>query len=163
MTMQSATAMDRLEIEMINQSDEDIFSQSSNVYEVVARRAFEIFENHGGSSGHDLEDWLRAESELLHAVPLNLIESNQGYVVRAEVPGFGHGDIEINVKPRRLTIAGKRGTKEESTSEKLIWSEWRANRIFRTLDLPADVDPRKVRATLMGGILTIDLPKAHSE
>ena len=73
-----------------------------------------FFESHDGSPGHDLEDWLRAESELLHPVLLNVTESNGKYVVRAELPGFGGKDIEISVEPRCLAISGKRETKEEA-------------------------------------------------
>jgi HSP20 family molecular chaperone IbpA len=115
MTTQSAAVMHRMNgTELIKHSSEEIFNQFSQMHDVIARRAFEIFESHDGSPGHDLEDWLRAESELLHPVLLNVTESNGKYVVRAELPGFGGKDIEISVEPRCLAISGKRETKEEA-------------------------------------------------
>jgi hypothetical protein len=33
----------------------------------IRRRAFELFEERGGQEGHELEDWLRAESEIRRA------------------------------------------------------------------------------------------------
>jgi HSP20 family protein len=162
MTTQSATVMQRMKgTELLTHSSEEILDQLLQIYDGIARRAFEIFESRGGSPGHDLEDWFRAESELLHPVPLNLSESSGKFIVRAEVPGFGRNDIEINVEPCCLAISGKRETKEEDENAKMIRSEWCADRIFRTLDLPSDVDTSKVSTTLKDGILTVHLPKAQ--
>jgi hypothetical protein len=36
-----------------------------DIQEQVRRRAFELYEQHGREDGHDLEDWLQAESELV--------------------------------------------------------------------------------------------------
>src|SRR5580700_8640402 len=105
MTTQSATVMQRMKgTELLTHSREEILDQLLQIYDGIARRAFEIFESRGGSPGHDLEDWFRAESELLHPVPLNLSESSGKFIVRAEVPGFGRNDIEINVEPCCLGI-----------------------------------------------------------
>jgi HSP20 family protein len=162
MTTQSATVMQRMKgTELLTHSSEEILDQLLQIYDGIARRAFEIFESRGGSPGHDLEDWFRAESELLHPVPLNLSESSGKFIVRAEVPGFGRNDIEINVEPCCLGISGKRETKEEDENAKMIRSEWCADRIVRTLDLPSDVDTSKVSTTLKDGILTVHLPKAQ--
>jgi len=38
-------------------------------YQEVSRRAFEIWEENGREPGHDLENWLKAETELRHAAP----------------------------------------------------------------------------------------------
>lgn len=162
MTTQSATVAQRMkETELVNRSSEEIVDQYSRMIDVIARRAFEIFENRGGSPGHDLEDWIRAEAELLHPVPLNVSESSGEYVVRAEVPGFASKDIEINVEPFCLSIWGKRETTKEEVSAKMIRSEWCADQIFRTLNLPSDIDTSKVSTTLKDGILTVNLPKAQ--
>jgi HSP20 family protein len=160
MTTQSAAVMQRMKgTEIVERSSEEIFNQFSQMHELIARRAFEIFESNGGSPGHDLEDWFRAESELLRPVPLNVIELNGEYVVRAEVPGFGGRDIKISVEPRCLAVSGKLQTNEEGENGRLIRSAWCANQVFRTLDLPSDVDTSTVSATVEDGILTVHLPK----
>jgi HSP20 family protein len=160
MTTQSAAVMQRMKgTEIVERSSEEIFNQFSQMHELIARRAFEIFESNGGSPGHDLEDWFRAESELLRPVPLNVIELNGEYVVRAEVPGFGGRDIKISVEPRCLAVSGKLQTNEEGENGRLIRSAWCANQIFRTLDLPSDVDTSTVSASVQDGILTVHLTK----
>ena len=160
MTTQSAAVMQRMKgTEIVERSSEEIFNQFSQMHELIARRAFEIFESNGGSPGHDLEDWFRAESELLRPVPLNVIELNGEYVVRAEVPGFGGRDIKISVQPRCLAVSGKLQTNEQGENGRLIRSAWCANQILRTLDLPSDVDTSTVSASVQDGILTVHLPK----
>ncbi|MGH9432194.1 MAG: DUF2934 domain-containing protein, partial [Terriglobia bacterium] len=91
----------------------DFFERFQRLYDSIARRAFEIFESNGRSFGNDLQDWFQAESELLHPVHIEMTESDEGFNVRAEVPGFSPKELEISVEPRRLTITGKRETKEE--------------------------------------------------
>ena len=162
MTPQSATAMQPVKESVpVRQSSADLFGEFEKIYDSIARRAFEIFETDGRSPGRELEHWLRAESELLQSVPLNMTESDGSYIVQAEVPGFGSKDLEIEVELRRLAISGKHVTKEEETQGKTICSEWRADQILRTLDLPTDVDTSKVSAALKDGILTVALPKAQ--
>jgi|ERR1700722_19888686 HSP20 family molecular chaperone IbpA len=92
------------EPEFVKHSSEQISNEFSQIRAVIARRAFDIFESRGRSPAHELEDWFRAESELLHPVPLNVTESNDEYTVRAEVPGFGGKDIEVIVEPLYLAI-----------------------------------------------------------
>jgi HSP20 family protein len=160
MTTQSAAVMQRMKgTEIVERRGEEIFNQFSQMHELIARRAFEIFDTGGGSPGHDLDDWFRAESELLRPVPLNVTELNGEYVVRAEVPGFNGRDINITVEPRCLAIAGERETKEEGDKGRLIRSACCANRVFRTLDLPSDVNTSTVSATVQDGILTVHLAK----
>ncbi len=139
---------------------DDLFDRMRETYDSIASRAFEIFESSGQTFGHDLDDWFRAESELLHPVHLDIAESGNALTVRAEVPGFSAKEIEVSVEPRRLTISGKRETKEERKTGKTIYSERCADQILRVLDLPAEIDTGKVEATLRDGILELAMPKA---
>ncbi len=87
-------------------------------------------------------------------------ESDESLTVQAEVPGFSIKELEINVEPRRLTIAGKHEAQGQNKNGKTIYSERCAKEILRVVDLPAEVDSSKVSATLKDGILNIELPKA---
>jgi HSP20 family protein len=161
MTAQSATAMQTTKGSVpVRQSAGDLLAQFDRIYDSIARRAFELFESNGRWFGHDLDDWFRAESEILHPLALELKETDGDFTVRAETPGFSAKDLEISLEPRCLKIAGKRQTKEEEKKGKVIRSELHADQILRAIDLPADVDTSKASATLKDGVLTIDLPKA---
>lgn len=161
MTAQSATAMQTTKGSVsVRQSSADLLEEFDNIYDSIARRAFELFEGNGRWLGNDLGDWVRAEAEVLHPVHLELRESDGSFTVEAELPGFTVKELEVNVEPRCLKIAGKRETNQETKKGKVIRSECCADQILRTIDLPADVDTSKVNATLKDGILKIDLPKA---
>jgi hypothetical protein len=77
----------RKEPELVKHRGEEICNQFSQIYDVIARRAFDIVERHGRSPGHELDDWFRAESELLHPVPLNS-EAGQCCNVLSRSPPF---------------------------------------------------------------------------
>jgi HSP20 family protein len=130
-----------------------------DLYDRIACRAFEIFDGNGRRAGHDLADWLQAEMEFLHPLHMEISESPEALTVRAEVPGFKANELEINVEPRRVSITGKRETKEESKGKKTIYSETCSDQILRVLDLPAAVVPEKVKSTLKDGVLELDMPK----
>jgi len=138
----------------------DVFERFNQIYNSIARRAFEIFESNGRNFGHDLDDWFKAESELLHPVHVRMAESDDSLTVEAEVPGFEAKDLQINLEPRRLTISGKKETKEEQEKGKAVYQEQCSNEILRVIDLPAEVDASKAAATLKNGILELQMPKS---
>jgi HSP20 family protein len=156
----TATAMQPVKGSVpVRQGSRDLLERFDSVYDSIARRAFELFESNGQWRGHELDDWLRAEAELLHPVRLEIAESDSDLMVRAELPGFTAKDLDIKIEPRRLSIAGSRETKEDKNG-RMIHSEWCGDQVLRVVDLPMDVDAAKANAILKDGILTIDLPKA---
>ncbi len=135
------------------------FSQRmQQVYDNLARRAYELFESRGRQNGQDLEDWFRAESELLNAMPVEITEADDQVIVRAEVPGLSDKDIEVRVAPHRLIITGKR---EQISDQKKTQRERSSDEVFRMLDLSEEIDPDEVIATVQNGTLEVVLPKAH--
>ena len=142
-------------------SSDRILDRMKQTMDAVARRAFEIFEANGRIFGRDMDDWLRAERELLHPSYLDVSETDRTLSVEVEVPGFTEKDIEISLEPRRLTISGTRETAEEGKKGKTVYSERASNSIFRVVGLPAEVDTASTAITTSydKGILTITLPK----
>ncbi|HEX2711158.1 MAG TPA: Hsp20 family protein [Candidatus Acidoferrales bacterium] len=136
------------------------FERLAEINNLIARRAQELFEASGSVHGRDIENWARAEREILHAVPLEVQETETGITVLAEAPGFNERDLEVRVEPRRLLIAGKRVGTTERKEGKTVYSERHSQQIFRVVDLPSRIDPEGVKATLSDGLLEISLPKA---
>ncbi len=139
---------------------EDLFLRKmAEIENTIARRAYELFASRGFTDGHDLEDWLLAESELFGRMPVEVTETEKEVTVKAGMPGFTEKDIAIRVEPRRLFISGMREEKSENKKKgETVYSE-RSDQVCRTIDLPADVDPDKVKTTLSKGGLEITLPK----
>ena len=138
----------------------DLLPRLQRLHSSVARRAFEIFESNGRTVGRDLENWLQAESELLHPVHIDVAESDEGLTVRAEIPGFIAEQLEVSMEPRRVTIAGKRESHAERKDEKTIYKEHCSDQILRVIELPAEVVAGRVAATLRDGVLELKMPKA---
>jgi HSP20 family protein len=142
-------------------SSDQILDHMKETIDAVARRAFELFETNGRVFGRDLDDWFRAERELLHPLYLDVSETDGTLNVEVEVPGFSEKDIEISLEPRRLTISATRETAEERKKGKTVYSERASNRVFRIVGLPAEVDTAStaIKATYDKGVLTLALPK----
>ena len=139
-----------------------LFERVQEIKELIARRAYELSEARGFSHGHELEDWLRAQSEILRGGPVDIRETETELTICAEVPGFRERDLEVRVEPRRLFISGKRQEAPERRQGKTVYSERQANQIFFFLDLPAPIDPDKVNATLSDGVLEVKLLKTEA-
>jgi len=130
------------------------------INDLIARRAYELFESRGFEHGQDREDWLQAESEILFNAPVDLRETETAVTIRVDVPGFSENDLEVRIAPRRLYITGKRPEASEQQEAKTVYSELPSGRIFGVLDLPSQIDPDLTEVTLSGGVLEITLLKA---
>jgi HSP20 family protein len=141
----------------------DAFYEISEEFrDLISRRAYELFQLRGSVDGHDREDWLQAASEVLMNVPVSVTETETGFTIRADVPGFNEKELELRVGPRSVCITGKREETSEQKEEKTVYSERRSNQIFRALELPDEIDPEQVSATVSDGILEIKLLKVGS-
>lgn len=130
------------------------------MFDSVARRTFQIFQSNGQIFGHDVENWLQAERELFHPAHLDVSESAGGFTVRAEVPDFAAKELEVNIDGQRLPISGKREQREERKDKKSVYSEYCSGQVLRVVDLPEDVKAGAATASLKGGILEVEIPKA---
>lgn len=136
------------------------FERMKEISDILTRRAYELFEGRGRQDGHDLEDWFRAESELLNPMSPEISKADDQIVVRADVPGFKEKDIEVRVEPHRLIISGKREQIQDQKKRKTVYSEKRSDEVFRMIDLSEEIDFDRVRATLQDGTLEVTLPMA---
>jgi HSP20 family protein len=160
MSAQIAVQPAKASVPVRKSATDDVFDQIEETYNAIARRAFELFDNRGRWFGNDLEDWFRAESELLQPVNLEITETDDNFTVRAEVPGFSIKELTIDVEPHLLTITGRHEAQEESKKGKTIYSERSGKQVMRVVNLPADIDTSKATATLKDGVLNLELPKA---
>lgn len=138
---------------------ETLFERINHLRESIARRAFELFEGRGALLGRDLDDWFRAEMELLHPVHMEITEADDTLIARAEVPGFEAKDLQVSVEPQRITISGKKESTEEKKTAKAVYKEQCSNEILRVVDLPIEIEAPKATATLKSGVLEVRMPK----
>lgn len=140
-----------------------LLNRMQELNEAIARRAYDLFDRHGRQHGRDLDDWLQAESELLHPGRHDLKESDDAIVLRAEVPGFFTPEqFQISVEPRRLMISAERQVTVTRAEGKKTREELTQQKLLRVHDLPEEVDPSSSTATLDGETLEVRMPKVRA-
>jgi len=92
--------------------------------------------------------------------PINVSETGEALVVRAELPGIKPDKLDITVEDNTLTIAGEREMERESENVSYHRREREWGTFRRSFSMPVRVDADKVRARYVNGILTVELPKA---
>ena len=90
----------------------------------------------------------------------NILESKDGYVLEAEMPGVNKDGLEITVENGELTIVGRRAAVEARGRE--LYRESRATDFRRSFELDPSIDTAKITAKIDRGVLTLHLPKAES-
>lgn len=94
------------------------------------------------------------------APPVDIEESEEMYMVSADLPGLKREDIKIDLNNRLLKISGERcrEMKEESNS----YVERSYGKFVRTFTLPEAVDSKKIEAHFEDGVLRVLLPKTEA-
>jgi HSP20 family molecular chaperone IbpA len=84
---------------------EAMFEKFAEITKDTAQRAFEFFRQRGGELGREVDDWFKAENEVLRPVAIEMTESDTAFSVSAAVPGFKPEEIEVSVKNDLLMIS----------------------------------------------------------
>jgi HSP20 family protein len=92
-----------------------------------------------------------------------LIESDDSFILIAEVPGYGAEDLAIRIEPRSVTIAGQRKAVGQRTGRKVLQGDHCADQLLRILPLSAEVDASQTAVLVRDGILELEIPKASPD
>ena len=95
-------------------------------------------------------------------VPLDVIEEDGQYVVKASMPGITPEDVEITLTENVLTIKGETQRENEKNDSSYHVRERHYGSFLRHLTLPVPVSADKVEATFENGVLTLRLPKSEA-
>jgi HSP20 family protein len=142
---------------------EKMFDRIAEITKETAQKAYEFFQNRGAALGTHLDDWFKAESEILRPTPVEVTETKDEVNIRAAVPGFKPDEIEVSVKDNLLILSGETKSEQKREDENTFYSEWRSNRFFRQLALPSEVETENVEAFLEDGVLRMSLKKKEAE
>jgi len=137
-----------------------LLNQKNEVQDAIARRAYELFEDHGRTNGHDIDDWIEAKVEVVRGYRHDLKESAGAIVFRAELPcSFTTDQLNVSVEPRRLMLSGETELDVIRGGDTPAHTEKRTQRIFGVEELPVDVDPSRAAANLKGDLLEVVMPR----
>ena len=96
----------------------------------------------------------------LTALPLDVSETENEFLVKASMPGIKPDDVQITVHGDTLTIRGESKVEEEKKGEHWHIRERRSGVFQRSLSAPVDSD--KAQAEFEHGVLTLTLPKSEA-
>ncbi len=92
-------------------------------------------------------------------IPVDITETDQAYLVKAEMPGVKREDIKVSIQGDQVTISAETSADEERTEGNLVCRERYHGRQFRSFSLPQSVDEENAHATCNNGVLELNLPK----
>jgi HSP20 family protein len=102
-----------------------------------------------GSNG-PLRRWMPA---------MDVVETEDQFVLRADLPGMSEEDVNIELEDRVLTVSGERKAEHEATKGGYHRVERAFGAFVRSLTLPEGVDPEAVEASFDRGVLEVRIPK----
>ena len=109
-----------------------------------------VFDAPSGANAGTLRRWMPA---------MDLVESDDHFVLRADLPGLSEEDVKIELEDSTLTISGERKSEHESDREGYHRVERAFGSFQRSLTLPQGVDPEAVTASFNRGVLEVSIPK----
>ncbi len=103
-----------------------------------------------------------AAGSRINSFPMDLVETDQGYVLRASLPGVKPEDVQVTIHGDTLTIRGQTSGQEERKEQNYIIREQRSGSFQRMVSLPAPINPDQAEARFENGVLQLTLPRAEA-
>jgi len=90
---------------------------------------------------------------------VNIFETQEGYVLQAEMPGVSKEGLEITLEGTEITITGRRSP--DTVPGEPLFRERHTADYRRVFELDPAIDTNKVSAQINQGVLTVTLPKSE--
>lgn len=115
----------------------------------------------------DMDKWARVGlarrgqelADALGYLPLDVAETDEAYLLTAELPGVTMQNVEVHVEDNIITIRGTKQAPEEAPGIKYHRIERPYGEFQRSLALPRNVDPDQVSAKYLDGVLEVRVGK----
>ena len=93
------------------------------------------------------------------APAMDLVEADDHFLLKADLPGLGEDDVSIEVQDNVLTISGERKAEHERKEKGWYRLERAFGRFSRSLTLPEGVNADAISANFDKGVLEVSIPK----
>lgn len=123
--------------------------------EEISNRLNTMFGREGGEQATSrlaVSDW---------SPTVDIEETENEFLVTAELPGVEKKDIHLKVEDGRLVVQGERKTEKEEKEKRVHRIERCYGSFFRSFTLPREVDKKKISADFHDGLLKVHLPKSE--
>jgi HSP20 family molecular chaperone IbpA len=123
-----------------------------NIQRAIAYRAYDLYSQRGRSHGHDLQDWITAENELVRPQDVQIAASGGEWVIKARAPGFTARELQVGASPRKIIVwaqASRPGSDQGRYPDQLLGE----------IELPGEAIPETSTAMLSGDQLEVRVAK----
>lgn len=93
-------------------------------------------------------------------LPINVTESDTGYAIEAPVAGFKPEEIDVTFQDGLLSIKAEHKEEPSSQEGQTLRQEFLWSDSIRQVNLPGEIDPEKIQATVQDGLLRVSVPKS---
>jgi HSP20 family protein len=93
------------------------------------------------------------------APPVDIYETEDAIVLKAELPGIDPKDVEVRVEDNTLYLKGERNYEKEVNEQNYHRIERSYGSFARSFSLPNSISAEKVKAEYKDGLLTLTMPK----
>lgn len=90
---------------------------------------------------------------------MDVVETEDHFVLRADLPGLSESDVKIEVEDNVLTVSGERKSEHEQKGEGYYRVERAFGSFSRSLTLPEGIDADSIQASFDNGVLEVRIPK----
>ena len=103
---------------------------------------------------------VRLEKSGPAAIKMDVSETDNGYQVRAEIPGVKKDEIQVTIEGNQVTIGAEvKRENETKDGERVIRSERYTGSVYRAFTLPVEIDDTASNAKYENGVLELTLTK----
>ena len=113
----------------------------------------DLFASHDGETDMEGTSWIPT---------VDISERENGFEIRAELPGVSGNDVNVSVTDNCLTIKGEKRQEEETDDKNYHRIERRYGSFQRSFTLPRHVETDAIKAQFTDGVLTLEIPKAEA-
>ncbi|WP_162467556.1 Hsp20/alpha crystallin family protein [Syntrophotalea carbinolica] len=96
------------------------------------------------------------------APSVDIYEEEDAVVVKAELPGIGKEDVEVDISDDLLTISGEKKTEEKIERKDYHRIERSFGKFSRSVRLPGDILTEQAKASFKEGVLEVRIPKTEA-
>ena len=106
---------------------------------------------------------MRTEADTYNWTPsVDISETDNGFQVRAELPGVAKDDLSVSIKDNLLTLSGEKRQENSEDTQNFHRVERRYGSFHRRFTLPPDVAADDIKANYTDGVLTLSIPKPEA-
>ena len=104
-------------------------------------------------------DDLTGTADRAHRLAVDVIEEDDRYLMRADIPGIKPEDLKIEIEDNTLTVSGSHEEQTEEKEDSYVRRERRFGSFSRSMIVPPGVEAADIEAEVSDGVLEISIPK----